>query len=199
MTHPQSTKGQHVCERCGTAFTDYRHPERRFCSQRCNAFARPRPIRPIADRFWEKVDRTGVGCWLWLAALNLTGYGVFNLGTGKGNALAHRYAYELTHGPIPDGLFVCHHCDTPTCCNPAHLFLGTNSDNMQDASRKGRVVIPHHKGTAHKLAKLTDDAVREIRACAAAGESQRSLAARFGYTQAGICRVVNRLSWAHVE
>jgi hypothetical protein len=154
--------------------------------------------RPIAQRFWEKVDRTGNGCWLWLASRNAAGYGVFNLGTGKGNALAHRLTYELTFGPFDPGLHVCHRCDNPPCCNPAHLFLGTDRDNMRDAASKGRMVIPHPQGTAHTLAKLDDEAVREIRRRVAEGETQRGVASRFGIPQVAVWRIVRRKSWAHV-
>jgi hypothetical protein len=88
-------------------------------------------------RFWAKVDRSDPdGCWPWIGHRIRKGYGIhwaFNRKT-----VAHRRAYELTYGSIPDGLFVCHHCDNPPCCNPDHLFVGTNSDNMQDCIRKGR-------------------------------------------------------------
>jgi hypothetical protein len=198
MAHPQSTKGRHVCEWCGETFTDLKHQGRRFCSHRCASFARPRTSRPLAERLWEKVDRTGDGCWPWQAARLWSGYGVLNLGTGKGNVLAHRLAYELTFGPFDPGLHVCHHCDNPACCNPAHLFLGTDGDNMRDASRKGRMVIPHPQGTAHTLAKLNDDAVREIRRRVADGETQRAVASRFDIPQAAVWRIIHRKSWAHV-
>lgn len=97
------------------------------------------PIPIHSDRFWSKVDRTGTGCWLWLASLTGAGYGQFWLnGRREG---AHRVAWELTYGPIPDGLLVCHDCpdgDNPRCVNPAHLFLGTTKDNADDMVAKGR-------------------------------------------------------------
>lgn len=76
------------------------------------------------------------GCWLWQGAANMKGYGTLYInGVRK---MAHRYSYELFRGPIGEGLFACHKCDTPACCNPDHLFLGTNRDNTQDMFRKGR-------------------------------------------------------------
>lgn len=69
------------------------------------------------------------------------GYGIFNAGTGRANrrtVYAHRFAWEITNGPIPVGLLACHHCDNPPCCNPAHLFLGTHADNNADMNAKGR-------------------------------------------------------------
>ena len=96
----------------------------------------------IAERFWPKVDRRGPGeCWPWLA-LARNGYGKFRYGSRCLGA--HRVAYELTHGPIPPGLDCLHHCDNPLCCNPAHLFLGTDIENQTDCRRKGR--MPSRKG-----------------------------------------------------
>lgn len=92
----------------------------------------------IAPRFWSKVQQ-GEGCWLWTSNVLKNGYGQFWMGAGLVPEYAHRVAWQLTSGPIPDGLFVLHHCDTPTCVRPDHLFLGTHTDNMRDASRKGRL------------------------------------------------------------
>lgn len=96
------------------------------------------PESTLAARFWEKVDRAE-GCWLWTGAKS-SGYGKIQRGQrGAGYVWAHRVAWELTVGPIPDGLQVLHACDNPPCVNPAHLFLGTRSDNMRDAASKGRL------------------------------------------------------------
>lgn len=90
---------------------------------------------PLAEHFWLKVDRTG-DCWLWQATRRPKGYGTYYI--NRYPALAHRVAWELTNGPIPAGLDVLHHCDTPPCVRPTHLFLGTQSDNFADAKSKGR-------------------------------------------------------------
>ena len=90
----------------------------------------PEP-RPLEQRFWPKVQKSD-GCWLWIAGGDSeTGYGRIRAG-GRGTTqlLAHRAAWELTNGPVPDGLWVLHHCDTPRCVRPDHLFLGDHADNM---------------------------------------------------------------------
>ncbi len=88
-------------------------------------------------RFWAKVNKNAAnGCWLWAGAVDDMGRGAFNGKTRK----AHRAAWEFSHGSIPAGLCVCHRCDVPLCCNPAHLFLGTHQENMDDMGRKGRRV-----------------------------------------------------------
>lgn len=94
----------------------------------------------VSERFWPKVDRdtTDDGCWPWIAARNSSGYGWFKPGHGAHAVGAHRMAYELTHGPIPDGLLVLHQCDNPPCVRPDHLFLGTVQDNNADKMAKGR-------------------------------------------------------------
>jgi hypothetical protein len=91
--------------------------------------------RTLEERFWEKVQ-TGAGCWEWLAVRDRRGYG--QLGVNGKTRKAHRLSWEINNGPIPDGLFVCHHCDNPGCVRPSHLFLGTHQDNMRDMIEKGR-------------------------------------------------------------
>ena len=122
------------------------------------------------------------GCWIWTAAHQpTTGYGRFGITSGEVE-YAHRAAWRLLVGPIPAGLEVCHHCDVRMCVNPDHLFVGTRADNMQDASRKGRIVIPLESwcsSEVHQVAKLTNEQVRAIRASNA---SDRSIAKDLGVT-----------------
>lgn len=87
-------------------------------------------------RFWEKVDKAGE-CWIWVGSRHRTGYGMF--GSIPGLTRAHRFSYAVHFGPIPDGMYVCHKCDNPSCVRPDHLFLGTPKDNYEDAVAKGRV------------------------------------------------------------
>jgi hypothetical protein len=137
-----------VCVQCGAAFTTI--PSRvaagrgRFCGRACAGVYRSTArVTPTAVRFWKKVDQSGGpdACWVWTAGRGGTmGYGSFQMGTYRNthHVRAHRMAWELTNGPIPAGKYVCHRCDNPPCCNPAHLFLGTQGDNLRDMYAKGR-------------------------------------------------------------
>lgn len=164
----------------------------------------------VEERFWPKVDRRGPDdCWEWNARRGRRGYGQFVVDRGGERwktEPAHRIAWELIHGPIPEGLFVCHHCDNPPCCNPAHLFLGSPKDNSADRDRKGRGIpwdtppARRSRGERHPRARLTETDVRAIRSeYAAGGISQQALADRFGIAQTAISHVVRRTTWAHID
>ena len=120
-------------------------------------------MSPLRSRFSAKyaVDET-TGCWNWTACLSTAGYG--KIGDGRKSLLAHRVSWELVNGPIEHGMFVCHRCDNPRCVNPAHLFIGTQVDNIRDAMKKGRhKKPPTGGGELCSRAKLTADQARTIR------------------------------------
>lgn len=144
----------------------------------------------LADRFWMKVLK-GHRCWMWIGCTQApAGYGRIGLG-GKsgGTAYAHRVSYAIHFGD-PGELFVLHSCDNPRCVRPDHLFLGTHGDNMADASTKGRAGPKRFVfGERHHNSKPTDTEVENIRA-AYPGESQESIARRYGVSQSTISSIV---------
>jgi len=93
-------------------------------------------MRTLEDRFWSKIQDRDNGCKEWVASTNRLGYGTTRI--ERKFYLAHRFVWELTKGPIPEGLCVLHSCDNPPCCNIEHLWLGTRDDNNKDRMRKGR-------------------------------------------------------------
>ena len=154
-----------------------------------------------AEKFWKAIKKTEDGsCWLWTLCTDPNGYGICGTRVGtKCQALAsHRVAYYLHTGIDPLEKYVCHRCDNPPCCNPEHLFLGTQADNMADAARKGRAKGP--SGLAAKgHAKLTPDIVRQVRRRVADGEAIRSIAREYAVSFSAIWRIVKRLSWNDID
>lgn len=150
--------------------------------------------KPASQRFAENVVATPSGCWEWQGSKSDTGYGCFYDGRAYH---AHRYAWIQANGPIPAGLLVLHMCDNRACVNPDHLLLGTHEDNSRDMVEKGRQRGPRTTaGEAHGEAKLTEDAVREIRSSTLTG---RALAARFGVDESTVSLVRRGKSWTHVR
>lgn len=136
-------------------------------------------------------------CLLWERGKTPFGYGKF----GHDNKLydAHREAYKISIGPIPSGHLVCHHCDTPACFRPIHLFTGTIADNNRDMYQKGRGgKMTPTRGEAHGGAKLTTENVREIRRMCSVGVSDASLAKLFNVTPGCIWHITKGVAWKHV-
>lgn len=157
---------------------------------------------PLAVRFEAKVDRSRGprACHPWIASINGAGYGQIGLGgRGGGNGLAHRVAWEIANGAIPDGLQVLHRCDNKLCVNVAHLWLGTQAENIADMDTKGRGNRVIADGEANGLAKLSTVDVLEIRRAYDAGEAtQVQLAERYRVGQSTISSIVLRRTWQHL-
>lgn len=170
----------------------------------------PKYPGPLAPRFWSKVARSDDpdACWEWQRSCYPDGYGQFKI-AGR-NCRAPRVAYTLARGPIPDGLQVLHTCDNPLCCNPAHLFLGTVQDNVDDKIAKGRDARGDRnggrtrpervrRGELNGRAKLTAAQVREIRERVAAGGVTRAdLAAEYGVTDSLVSMIARGEIWRGV-
>ena len=129
-------------------------------------------------------------CWLWIGKSHGKHYPRVRNGESM-----HRIAWELTRGPIPDGMCVLHRCDNMRCVRPSHLFLGTHADNVRDMVSKGRNV----RGRYQWAAKLTEAKVRKIRKLLAGGYTQKSIADTFGVTSAAIYMVKTKRNWAFVK
>ncbi len=146
------------------------------------------------ERFWDKVEVRGPDdCWEWKAYCILKGYGT--IGKGPLKYFAHRWAYYITYGVDPGDKCVCHSCDNPPCCNPAHLWLGTPGDNNRDCHGKGRASTSRALGEEHGRAKLTRQDIKRIRA---SKEFQYVLAERYGVCQQLISRIQRREIWSHI-
>jgi len=146
------------------------------------------------DRFWSKINKSVTGCWEWFGSLDTSGYGLFRF--QRRLVKAHRFSWQLVHGEIPKGLLVCHHCDNRRCVNPAHLFLGTNKDNMQDASSKRR-----WKKQRPCRRVLSNEQVKEIRTILNEGHRVGGKIARqYGITPTMVSYIRRNKSWfAQVE
>ena len=162
----------------------------------------------VIDRFWSKVDKRGPDeCWPWLGARLPRGYGTFGMRRGE-QFYAHRVSFEIHNGFIDPSLMALHRCDNPPCCNGAHLFQGTHSDNMKDMWAKGRGVTPfsslEHRmkpGEYHPSAKLNAESVRMIRSLRSEGLKLDEIAAIIGVGKSTVSRVINQEAvggWGHV-
>lgn len=181
--------------------------------------------RPLEERFWEKVEKTS-SCWIWTASKDGCGYGLIGMGPGRKVGKANRVSWELHNGPIPKGKCVLHHCDTPQCVNPDHLFLGTQRINALDREAKGRGNHAfgdncgsrkhpeclrrgdnHHmrreefrpRGEKNVRAKLTNNMVLEIRKEWLEAKAEYAvIAQKYGVSPSTIGYIIRRRSWAHL-
>ena len=129
-------------------------------------------------------------CWIWQGAIDgRTGYG-----KTRDNGYAHRRSWEAFRGAIPEGIYVCHHCDVRQCVNPDHLFLGDHAANMMDAVLKQRMC----SGENNHNSKLSRKNVAVIRERLAAGETQAAIAADYNITQSAVSNIAHRKTWRNI-
>jgi hypothetical protein len=151
-------------------------------------------MNSIAETFWAEVGKAEPSaCWPWLGTSRTKGYGVTWVGALNRKYRAHRLAWELTNGPVPGGLNVCHRCDNRLCCNPDHLFLGDTRANNHDTISKGRNTF----GSRNGQAKLTEAKVAEIKARLRAGEIPPGIAPDYGVTPETIRHIRGGKHWGH--
>ena len=141
-------------------------------------------IRDISRFSQSYLPEPNTGCWLWEKYTDSSGYGRISIGDKQ--QAAHRFSWQIYRGKIPKRMLVCHRCDTPACVNPAHLFLGTKSDNANDAAQKGRLGTPK---------RLTEEKVKEIKRLLETGGSQRKIAKQFGVSSVTINAIHNGRIW----
>ncbi len=149
------------------------------------------------ERFWRKVERgQSQDCWNYLGYVENTGYGRFPE-SHRTLKMAHRYAWEVTFGVIPDGLCVCHTCNHKSCCNPRHLYLATRGENSTDAARDGLYAVGEKNG----LSKLAEYDIQMIRAYDDAYpiRGTRAMLSRlYGVSDTLISHICNRKIWKHI-
>jgi len=159
---------------------------------------RPRLVVTM-EWLMQRVQVRDNGCWQWTGAKSEKGYGIItttSLKPPRRHRRAHRIIWELVHSAIPDGMQVLHTCDNPGCINPAHLFLGTNADNMRDKVSKGRgTPPPHFYGENHPKHKLTWASVDSMRSLAQTGQSLTSLSRQFGISLPVVSKIVRGELW----
>lgn len=151
-----------------------------------------KPLVRDADDLLQLLDRTG-NCWLWTRARHTFGYGQVSF-NGR-QVGAHRLAYQLLVGPIPEGCWVLHSCDNPPCCNPSHLSIGSPADNSAEMRSRGRSC----RGARNPNVKLDEVQVREIKSRLARGDVQRKIARDFRVTPQAVWLINRGINWAHVS
>jgi hypothetical protein len=157
-----------------------------------------RKLESLEQKFNKHLNKIEGGCWEWTSKLHQHGYGLIAHGyPNNKDYRAHRVAWNLYYGEIPAGIFVCHKCDNRKCCNPEHLFLGNQSDNMKDAASKGRVKrgVEHHSSTA------SPELVLEIRKRYDSGQSMKAIHLDLNppFKYQATVKICKRMRWKHLD
>jgi len=195
-----------LCKNCQKSFTTYLSEiqrGRKFCSKSCvlkkrknNQLKNTNQKRSLVERFFIQISKQNHknNCWIWEGLKNQQGYG--RMRSNYEDIMTHRFSWELHFGEIPKNLWICHHCDNPSCVNPSHLFLGTPQDNAIDRSNKNR--NRNQNGSKHNMVKLNEKNVLIIRSELAAGVSGYKLAKKFNVSVMTISNIKLRKNWKHI-
>ena len=151
-------------------------------------------MKSLRQRLLSNYSVVGT-CWIWLGGLFPNGYGQIRP-TGENSTGTHRASWRVHYGDIPEGLLVCHSCDTKACINPRHLFLGTQKDNISDMINKGRRC--DNSGERNYQTHLTDKDVRRMRSLRSGGMKLLELSSEFGVSDTSVSSICRRKSWRHV-
>jgi hypothetical protein len=206
-------KSTHQCKECINERKKNwkRKKKNRLCEYCKNEFI-PNSIAKecsLKCRILNKIERKENGCWDWKGKITNAGYGEITL--DRKYLLIHREAYKLFKGDIPNGLNVCHSCDNKKCCNPDHLWVGTQKENINDCVKKDRRTkggwsytreyAPRNTGRPgqkHHANKIRDHDVYEIRELLKQGLNQKQIANRYGVDQSVISKIKNGKAWSHI-
>lgn len=151
------------------------------------------------DRLWSKIDvRSENECWVWQGAKTTAGYGVIRINYIL--KYAHRLTWMLHYkSDIPKKGQICHTCDNPPCCNPAHLFLGSQADNMKDAANKGRIKEKVHRGITHHTTHLKEKDIRKIRHLGQTDIPHQEIGNYFGISRMSVNDIIHKRTWQHID
>jgi hypothetical protein len=182
-----------LIKKCAYCGKDFEGQNAVFCSMAC--YSKKRPCSPERERFWSKVDIKGLfDCWEWKGRKDIGGYGFFTFRSKEQKA--HRVVWILTYGEIPEGMQINHKCDNRGCVNPAHLYIGTQKDNVADMYSRGRQVVL--AGSKSAVARLTEQEVLAIRVLFQTEITKADLARMFNISESSIRFIIQRKTWKHI-
>lgn len=208
MNKVNDTVEEIKCSHCGKEFSDWKCKGREYCSKKCanidNSIKRK---RSVFHRVFEKTEINGHDkCWIFKGASDKLGYGRISNRHGRFEPpeKAYRVMFELINGKIPEGMSILHQCDNPSCVNPNHLKVGTQKDNMMEASFRGRLnpkslLNLKSIGEENPQSKLTESDVKEIRKLYATGTfTQKEIAIAFDISPVTVGDITNYRTWRNI-